>query len=71
MSEPSTKPAAHSGVFFPPPLIYASDTPWPLFLLPVLLPIVDRLVIRREEQYLSATFGEPYARYMERVRRWL
>ena len=160
MSEPSTKPAAHAGVFFPPPLIYAAlflvgflldrwkplpliadrplavtagsilaatavaleiwsigtfwksgtspipikpstalvvsgpyrftrnpmylsmttayvaaaliaDTPWPLFLLPVLLPIVDRLVIRREERYLAATFGEPYERYMERVRRWL
>jgi len=160
MSEPSTKAAAHAGIFFPPPLIYVgfflagllldhwkpvrlvadqrlaaitgsflagaavalafwsigtfwrshtsiipvkpsttlvvrgpyrftrnpmylsmatayvaaaliAGTPWPLFLLPILLPIVDYLVIRREERYLASAFGEPYTSYMKRVHRWL
>src|SRR5476651_600810 len=48
-----------------------ADTPWPLFLLPILLPIIDFQVIRREERYLASAFGEPYTRYMKRVRRWL
>jgi len=33
--------------------------------------IVDRLVIAREEDYLARRFGEEYASYRQRVRRWL
>ncbi len=32
---------------------------------------LDRLVIAREEAYLRARFGEAYASYARRVRRWL
>ena len=44
---------------------------WPLVLLPVVLVVVDRGVIRREERYLEARFGSDYSGYQRRVRRWL
>ena len=44
---------------------------WPLLLLPFVLVLVDLSVIRREERYLVAKFGEPYREYCMRVRRWL
>lgn len=33
--------------------------------------IIDRWVIAREEAYLTRRFGEPYAAYRRKVRRWL
>lgn len=39
-------------------------------LIPCLF-VVDRLVIQREERYLSAKFGADYEAYRARVRRWL
>lgn len=44
---------------------------WPLLLLPLVLVAVDRLVIAREEPYLSRAFGAEYAAYRGRVRRWI
>src|SRR5438094_9706661 len=44
---------------------------WPLILLPAVLVIVDRGVIRREERYLEERFGSDYIGYRRRVRRWL
>ena len=44
---------------------------WPLLLLPVVIAVVDFFVIHREERYLSARFGEEYALYRSRVRRWI
>jgi len=44
---------------------------WALATLPVVLIVVDRLVVRREERYLTAKFGEPYRDYCARVRRWV
>jgi protein-S-isoprenylcysteine O-methyltransferase Ste14 len=43
----------------------------PLLLLPIVLFIVDRGVIAREETYLSRKFGEEYDAYRARVKRWL
>ena len=42
-----------------------------LFTLPLSLIAADRFIIAREERYLKARFGEAYARYCQRVRRWL
>jgi protein-S-isoprenylcysteine O-methyltransferase Ste14 len=44
---------------------------WALVLLPFVVLVVDRFVIRREESYLTAKFGDPYREYCARVRRWL
>jgi len=44
---------------------------WVLLLaIPVLL-LMDRWVIRREEDHLQTRFGEQYLRYKSQVRRWL
>jgi protein-S-isoprenylcysteine O-methyltransferase Ste14 len=39
--------------------------------LPAVVPAAHRLVIDREERYLAARFGQQYAAYRRRVRRWL
>src|SRR5688500_4176199 len=39
------------------------NTVWALLLLPVVVIVVDLLVIRREERYLTAKFGAPYRDY--------
>ena len=44
---------------------------WPLVLLPMVVMLVQRLVIIREEAYLEAKFGEEYRAYKTRVRRWI
>ena len=44
---------------------------WPLFLLPLVLLVVQRGVVRREERYLEAKFGQEYRDYTARVARWL
>lgn len=44
---------------------------WPLLLLPLVVWLMHRLVISREETYLDSRFGETYQAYKQRVRRWL
>ncbi|HVC29427.1 MAG TPA: isoprenylcysteine carboxylmethyltransferase family protein [Gammaproteobacteria bacterium] len=44
---------------------------WPLLSVPVVMVIMDRMVIRKEEQYLEAKFGDEYLQYKKRVRRWI
>jgi protein-S-isoprenylcysteine O-methyltransferase Ste14 len=44
---------------------------WSLALLPLVMFAVARLVIEPEEHYLDARFGQAYADYRTRVRRWL
>lgn len=43
---------------------------WPIFLLPLVLLVMHRGVILREEAYLSRKFGDTYRTYKQRVRRW-
>ena len=40
-------------------------------LLPLVLAVMRRGVIEREERYLERIFGEEYVRYKARVRRWI
>jgi protein-S-isoprenylcysteine O-methyltransferase Ste14 len=44
---------------------------WGLLLTPPLWLAYDRLVVAREEAYLSRKFGEPYRAYLGRTRRWI
>jgi protein-S-isoprenylcysteine O-methyltransferase Ste14 len=47
------------------------DALWPLLLLVPLVLVAHYGIIRREERYLEAKFGETYRAYNARVRRWL
>jgi protein-S-isoprenylcysteine O-methyltransferase Ste14 len=47
------------------------DVTWALILSPVVVLLVERLVIRREEKYLEEKFGEEYRRFLGEVRRWV
>jgi protein-S-isoprenylcysteine O-methyltransferase Ste14 len=44
---------------------------WAILLLPLVLFVIQREVIEREERYLERTFGEEYLNYKRRVRRWV
>ena len=44
---------------------------WILLLVVVILPIINYLVIQREETNLEKIFGEEYRLYKASVRRWL
>ena len=47
------------------------NDPWPLAFLPVVMAMVQRYVVAREEAYLERKFGDVYRAYKARVRRWL
>ena len=49
----------------------AARSLWALALLLVVLAVMQRGVIDREEHYLERKFGADYVRYKERVRRWI
>lgn len=49
----------------------AAQSLWALILLPVVLAVIQRKVIRREEAFLAGRFGSDYRDYQARVRRWL
>lgn len=42
-----------------------------LLVLPLVVVVVDRYVIAREERYLERAFGDQYRQYKVHVRRWL
>jgi protein-S-isoprenylcysteine O-methyltransferase Ste14 len=44
---------------------------WALLLLPLVLLLIQRDQIEREERHLERAFGEEYLEYKARVRRWL
>lgn len=52
-------------------LSIALTTGWALLFLPVVLGVMQKGVIEREEAYLQKKFGAPYEKYKEKVPRWL
>lgn len=44
---------------------------WALFIFPLVIWLLYRFVISREERYLAAEFGEEYRDYCRRVRRFI
>jgi protein-S-isoprenylcysteine O-methyltransferase Ste14 len=44
---------------------------WAILLLPLVVLVIQREVIGREERYLERAFGEEYLAYKRRVRRWV
>ena len=44
---------------------------WAILFLPLVVYVIPREVIEREERYLERTFGEEYLAYKARVRRWV
>ncbi|RRV19239.1 methyltransferase family protein [Stutzerimonas nitrititolerans] len=44
---------------------------WPWLLLPLVIHVMQRAVMRHEERLLVQLFGEAYRSYCARVRRWL
>lgn len=47
------------------------DVFWAIIFVPVVIFLVGRLVIRKEERYLEEKFGEEYRQYKAEVGRWL
>ena len=44
---------------------------WAILLLPLVVYVIQREVIEREERYLERTLGEEYLAYKTRMRRWV
>jgi protein-S-isoprenylcysteine O-methyltransferase Ste14 len=44
---------------------------WAMLMLPIVLFVMNRGVVEREERYLERKFGEQYTQYKGRVRRWI
>jgi protein-S-isoprenylcysteine O-methyltransferase Ste14 len=47
------------------------DSAWPIIILPIVLIVLVRTVISREEAYLNRAFGADYSAYTARVGRWV
>lgn len=50
-------------------LVFALE--WGVVALPLLWLVLDRVVVRREEAYLTAKFGTAYTDFTARTRRWI
>jgi protein-S-isoprenylcysteine O-methyltransferase Ste14 len=47
------------------------NSAWAVLLVVVVVGLLDVAVVRREERFLAARFGDAYRDYRGRVRRWL
>jgi protein-S-isoprenylcysteine O-methyltransferase Ste14 len=47
------------------------NSAWPIIVLPIVLFVLIKTVISREEMYLADAFGAEYHGYISRVRRWV
>ena len=60
---------ADSAIYFGVMLIWGNL--WPLLLYPLVWAAIRYGVIKNEEAHLAAKFGDAYAQYCARVRRWI
>jgi protein-S-isoprenylcysteine O-methyltransferase Ste14 len=44
---------------------------WAILFLPLVLCVIQRGQVKREEQYMERAFGEEYLNYKTSVRRWV
>ena len=51
-------------------IAFWANSTWPLAFLPLVIWVLHRIVINREEAYLERRFGDVYLAYRRRVRRW-
>lgn len=52
-------------------LAVALDAAWAIIAVAIAAFVVDRTVVRREEEYLRNLFGAQYEEYVKATRRWL
>ncbi|MEP7085790.1 MAG: isoprenylcysteine carboxylmethyltransferase family protein [Gemmatimonadota bacterium] len=52
-------------------ITFVTNAFWPLLFLPEAIVMTYLLAIKLEEAYLSREFGDAYAEYCKRVRRWI
>lgn len=52
-------------------VVLLADAPWALLPLPLVVVVMQRGVIEREERYLARRFGQEYLDFRARRRRWL
>ena len=52
-------------------LSMARGSLWYLLLVPVIILLIQELAIKREEAHMAARFGEQWADYAAKIRRWL
>lgn len=52
-------------------IVLLTNLLWPLLLLPLVLLVLQKTVIAREERYLKEAFGKSYEQYCRQVRRWI
>ena len=52
-------------------IAWLTGNAWVLLLVPVAWLLLDRLQVRREERYLTTTFGDAYDEYCRLTPRWL
>ena len=53
-----------------PGLALVYNSLWPILFLPLLLVLIRRYLMAREERYLAEAFGSEYVDYCARVGRW-
>jgi protein-S-isoprenylcysteine O-methyltransferase Ste14 len=67
----SRNPAYLSDVLLYAAIALLADAPWALLPLPLVVAVMQRGVIEREERYLERRFGQDYRVLRARTRRWI
>ena len=52
-------------------IAFLQNNLWALLFIPIVLWVVTKFIIVKEEKYLGRTFGSEYTEYCKKVRRWI